>query len=69
MQCVAWFIEIKSDTQVERKFIMPYGKADPSLPSIKKMVQQLHGDRQCGIEAPCRRQAKSEDTERIRQAF
>ncbi|GBM54891.1 hypothetical protein AVEN_158323-1 [Araneus ventricosus] len=34
-QCVVWFIETKSDTQVQRNFWTQYGREPPSLPTIR----------------------------------
>ncbi|GBL97025.1 hypothetical protein AVEN_254079-1 [Araneus ventricosus] len=33
-QCVAWFIETKSDTKVQRNFRNQYGREPPSRPTI-----------------------------------
>ena len=35
-QCVSWFIETKSDTQVQRNFRTKYGKVPPARSSIRE---------------------------------
>jgi hypothetical protein len=35
-QCVAWFIETKSDIQVQRNFRITFNKDPPSRPSIRR---------------------------------
>ena len=34
-QCVAWFIQIKSDMQTQQNYRNKYGKDRPSRPSIR----------------------------------
>jgi transposase len=40
-QCVEWFIETKSNTQVKRRFRTTYHKTPPSIPLIRAWYKQF----------------------------
>jgi hypothetical protein len=44
-ECMEWFIEMKSNTQVQRCFITMYHKMQPSRPSIDACYKQFKEDR------------------------
>ena len=43
-QCVSWFIETKSDVQIQRNYRSKYGRDPPSSFNLF-MAQEIYGDR------------------------
>ncbi|GBL94969.1 hypothetical protein AVEN_187482-1 [Araneus ventricosus] len=46
-QCVAWFIETKSDTQVQRNILIQYGREPLSQPTVCVWYYVIYGNRHC----------------------
>ena len=69
-QCVSWFIETKSDVQIQRNYRSKYGRDPPSLPSIRLWHKKF---RETGTVFDTRRsglpRTSKENIERVRQAF
>lgn len=69
-QCVEWFIETRSDIQVQRRFRTRYRKPPPSRPSIRKWYNNLMQTGGVDVKHHTGRPRTSEeDTERIRLSF
>ncbi|KAJ4442613.1 hypothetical protein ANN_04202 [Periplaneta americana] len=69
-QCVEWFIETRSDIQVQRRFRTRYRKHPPSRPSIRKWYNNLMQTGGVDVEHHTGRPRTSEeDTELIRLSF
>ena len=69
-QCVSWFIETKSDVQIQRNYRSKYGRDPPSRPAIrlwhKKFMETgtVFDTRRSG-----RPRTSEENIERVRQTF
>ena len=46
-QCVEWFIETRSDTQVQRNFRTRYGRNPPSRTSIRELYKRFNETGSC----------------------
>ena len=70
-QCVSWFIEKKSDVQIQQNYRSKYGRDPPSRPSIRLWHKKFM---ETGTMFDTRRRSgrprtSEENIERVRQAF
>ena len=67
-QCVEWFIETKSDTQVQRRFRTNYNRTPPSRTTIRAWYKKFKGtgsvEHKKGAGRP---RTSEENVERIRE--
>ena len=69
-QCVSWFIETKSDTQVQRNYRTKYGKVPPSRGSIREWHKKFMETGSVLHRAGAgRRRTSVDDVDRVRTAF
>jgi hypothetical protein len=68
-QCVAWFIETKSDIQVQRNF-RTFNKDPPSRPSVRRWHKNFMETGSVNVDYHSGRPRTSEENvERVREAF
>jgi hypothetical protein len=69
-QCVACFIETKSDVQVQRNFRTTFNKDLPSRPSIRRWHKNFMETGSVDVDHHCGRPRTSEENvERVRETF
>uniref|UniRef100_UPI0035901D9E thioredoxin domain-containing protein 17 isoform X4 n=1 Tax=Myxine glutinosa TaxID=7769 RepID=UPI0035901D9E len=69
-QCVEWFIETRSDTQVQRNFRTRYGRKPPSRTSIREWHKKFKETGSCQKQKSTGRpRTSAADVERVRESF